>query len=214
VHLIDDILPPALWLGGYAGTAAAGAVAVRRLTPEQVPKVAVVTSAFVVASYVYVPLPLGTSVHLLMNGLVGILLGADALLAIVVALVVHMLAGQGGFQPLGFTALAVASGALLAHAIFHRMRSQDRPARTAAVGFLAGAAALYWSAFVIFLALWLSGDSLRDASRLFLIPHAGLAVVEGIVTAVVVSYLQRVQPSLLDGASGERSAFPVVVGHE
>ena len=200
VHLSDEILPPLLWMGGYVGAAAVGAVAIRSLRPESVPRVAVVTSAFVVASYIHIPLPVaGTSVHLVLNGLVGILLGPAALPAIVVALFLHALGGHGGIQPLGVMTLALGSGALLGHWIFRVLGRHAGKARAAAAGFLAGAVAVYWSAFIIFGALWIAGESLHVLARLVLAAYGVLAIVEGIVTAVTVSFLATVKPSLLRG---------------
>ncbi len=209
MHLLDEILTPSVWISGYAGAAVAATFAIRRLTPEAVPKVAVVTSAFVVASYVHVPLPVGTSVHLTLNGLVGILLGVEALPAIAVALLLHTLGGHGGIQPLGFMMLALGSGALLGKVVFHVVGGRDRAMRKTAAAFLAGGLAVYWSSFVVFLGLWLAGEPVQAAARVYLVAHAGLAVVEGIVTAATVSFLCHTKPEIVgDVASETRS--PVI----
>lgn len=210
MHLIDEILPASMWIGGHLGAAAVGTAAIARLTPDRIPRVAVVTSAFVVVSYVHIPVPIaGTSVHLVLNGLVGILLGIEALPAIAVALFLHALGGHGGLQPLGVTALAMGSGALIARWVFTSLAAGRSHAHVTAAGFLAGFLALYWSAAVLFLALWIARESVRDAARIWLVAHAGLAVLEGCVTAAAVSFLYRVRPAIFDnGVDGAQPPSP------
>jgi cobalt/nickel transport system permease protein len=56
-------------LGGYAATVALAAWSARQAESDDLPKIAVVTSAFFVASLIHVPIG-PTSVHLLIPGLV------------------------------------------------------------------------------------------------------------------------------------------------
>ncbi|EFK96269.1 membrane protein, partial [sediment metagenome] len=64
MHITDGVLPLTTTLGGFAVAGAIAAVTLRRVRAEDLPKVAVVSSAFFVASLVQVPLG-PTSVHLL-----------------------------------------------------------------------------------------------------------------------------------------------------
>ena len=57
-----------------------------------IPRIALMTAAFFVASLIHVPIG-PTSVHLLLNGLVGVLLGWRSALAIAVGLLLHGLPG-------------------------------------------------------------------------------------------------------------------------
>ncbi|MFQ3585046.1 MAG: energy-coupling factor ABC transporter permease, partial [Cyanobacteriota bacterium] len=96
MHISDGILPVPLWLGGYGITALLTSYSLRvcrqgsRFMPEssfhrQLPKAALLTAAFFVASSIHLPIP-PASVHFLLNGLVGLLLGPLAYPAIVVGL--------------------------------------------------------------------------------------------------------------------------------
>jgi cobalt/nickel transport system permease protein len=64
-----------------------------------------------------------TSVHLLLNGLVGVILGKRACVAIPVAIVLQaVLLGHGGFQTLGVNAVVITLPALFAGWFFHANR--------------------------------------------------------------------------------------------
>jgi len=74
MHISDGVLPLTVTIGGYVASAGLAAWSARRTSSEDLPKVAVVTAAFFVASLIHVPLG-PTSVHLLIPGLTGALLG-------------------------------------------------------------------------------------------------------------------------------------------
>ena len=56
MHISDGVLPVSVTLGTFAATIALTAVGVRKTKAESLPKVAVVTSAFFVASLIHLPL--------------------------------------------------------------------------------------------------------------------------------------------------------------
>ena len=71
-------------------SAAGVAVGLKRTSNEQIPEVAILASAFFVASLIHVPLG-PTSVHLILNGLVGLILGWATFPAILVGLLLQAL---------------------------------------------------------------------------------------------------------------------------
>lgn len=88
-------------LGGYLVAAALAAFGAWRVDDEEIPRIAVLTAAFFVASALHVRLPVG-SAHLLLNGLLGVVLGRRALLAIPVGLLFQVaLFVHGGWTTLG-----------------------------------------------------------------------------------------------------------------
>src|SRR5436309_8202046 len=101
VHISDNILTAPWWLGGFVLAAFLFFLGSRRLQDEEVPRIALLTAAFFIASLVHVRVP-PTSVHLILNGLVGVVLGWRACLAIPVGLFLQALLIQhGGFTTLG-----------------------------------------------------------------------------------------------------------------
>src|SRR5947209_969241 len=81
VHISDSILSPTWQASGFAVAAVLAVLGAWRIRDEEIAKVAVLTAAFFVASTIHVGVG-PTSVHLLLNGLVGIILGRRAALAI------------------------------------------------------------------------------------------------------------------------------------
>src|SRR5262245_43478025 len=92
VHISDGVLSGPWLAGGFAGAVCLALAAlahdlvrslfkVRQVRDEDIAQAALLTAAFFVASLVHVRVG-PTSVHLLLNGLVGVLLGWRAALAI------------------------------------------------------------------------------------------------------------------------------------
>ena len=93
---------------GIVATAAGTAMGLRKMDYERVPQVAMLSSAFFVISLITVPLA-GTSVHLVLSGLVGLILGWAAFPAMLIALVLQaMFFGIGGPTTLGINTLSMA----------------------------------------------------------------------------------------------------------
>lgn len=120
VHISDGILQAPWWLGGYAAAAALLLLSAWRVRDEEVPRIALLTAAFFVASLIHVRVGY-TSVHLLMNGLVGIVLGPRAALALFVGLFLQywlMPLPHGGMQTLGVNTCVLAIPALAVWLLF------------------------------------------------------------------------------------------------
>jgi cobalt/nickel transport system permease protein len=119
VHISDGVLQPT-W--EWAGFAVAGLLALFgawRIRDEEIPRVALLTAAFFVASQIHVQVPAGPSTHLLLNGLLGVVLGRRALLAVPVGLFLQAaLFGHGGFYSLGVNSVVMGLPALLAWLLF------------------------------------------------------------------------------------------------
>src|SRR5262249_35671328 len=101
VHISDGVLQ-ASWLAGGFFLAALGLVlALWRLRDEDIPRIALLTAAFFVASSIHIRVG-PTSWHLLLNGLVGVMLGRRAGLAIALGLALqYFLLMHGGLATLG-----------------------------------------------------------------------------------------------------------------
>ncbi len=122
VHLSDGILTPAWLTGGFAVAAGLAAFGAWRIRDEEIPQVAVLTAAFFVASLIHVTVP-PTSVHLILNGLVGVVLGRRAAVAIPVGLFLQaVLLTHGGITALGVNSCIMVLPALLAWQLFALLR--------------------------------------------------------------------------------------------
>ncbi len=213
MHLPDGVLPDAVCAGGYATAAALTWYALRRINQQPdpqaaIPRASLLSAAFFVASWVHIPIP-PASVHLVLNGLLGALLGPYAMLAILVGLFFQaVMFGHGGLTTLGVNATIMGVPALLAAGIFRlRLRlHSDSGSRiaTGVFGFLAGASGLGGAALLFALLLVATLPTTLDATleraaiTALLLAHIPLMVLEGTITAMVVLFLQRVRPEVLD----------------
>lgn len=115
MHLADGVLSAPLLIAGAALSAAGVALGLRSLREEKLPLAALLGAAFFVASTIHVPVGPG-SVHLVLNGLAGLLLGWAVFPVLCVALLLQAaLFSFGGFAVLGANLLAVALPGVLAH---------------------------------------------------------------------------------------------------
>ena len=200
VHLGDAWLATAWWVSGFAGLAVLLAVAMWRVREEDVPRIGLLTAAFFVASSVHIKLPgLPTSAHLILNGLVGVVLGRRAPLAITIGLTLQFfLLQHGGLTTIGINGCIVGLPALAAGALYPVLRRLG--VRPFVRGVLLGGGAVAASVTLNFLALLFGGkENWQVLAKLVLVAHIPIVVLEGLMLGVLVRYLDKVKPELLNG---------------
>lgn len=114
VHIADGVLNWPWLAGGFAIAAVLAWMGARKIRDEEIPRVALLTAAFFVASQIHVRVG-PTTVHLILNGLVGVVLGWRSALAIPIGLLLQAtLLGHGGVATLGVNCCVMLVPALLA----------------------------------------------------------------------------------------------------
>ena len=109
MHVSEGILSFPVLISSGAAAAACTAYGLKKLNFDRIMNVSLLTAAFFVASLIHVPLGPG-SIHLVLNGLLGIVLGWACFPAIVAALVLQTLFFQyGGITVLGVNTLIMAA---------------------------------------------------------------------------------------------------------
>lgn len=204
MHISEGVLSGspegiAVLAAGWAATAIGTAVGLRKMDYERVPQVAMLTSAFFVVSLIAVPLP-GTSAHLVLIGLLGLILGWAAFPAVLVALLLQlmMFGVGGGPTTLGINTLAMALPAVVCYYLFHRAAHTQSEARTFLVGFAAGGLGVLLGATIVSGALLISAEELTVPAAFAWGMHLMIAPAEGLVTGASVVFLRKVRPELLD----------------
>jgi cobalt/nickel transport system permease protein len=161
VHISDGVLALSWLAGGFVLAGLAVLFALWRLRDEEIPRIAFLTAAFFVASSIHIKVG-PTSWHLLLNGLVGVLLGRRAGLAIVLGLALqYFLLMHGGFATLGVNTCIMLLPALLAAALFQSLRSARWLARPWFRAALIGTSSLVWTLSVVYSVTLLISNSLR-----------------------------------------------------
>ncbi len=198
VHLGDGVLSDAWITGGFALAAVMVGMAMWHLREEEIPRIGVLSAAFFVASSIHIKLAiLPTSVHLILNGLVGVVLGRRAPLAIAVGITLqYFLLQHGGLTTIGINTCIVGIPALVAGFAYPFLKRLGIPAF--ARGVILGGGAVAGAASLNFLALLLGGkDDWQTLAKLVLIAHIPLVIIEGLMLGVLVRYLEKVKPELL-----------------
>jgi cobalt/nickel transport system permease protein len=126
LHLSDGVLGWPWLAGGFAVAGLLALLACRKMTEDDVPRVALMAAAFFVASSIHVKVG-PSSVHLLLTGLVGVVLGWRAPLAILVGITLQaLLVAHGGITAVGINAAVQAVPALAIGGLFPLTRDVRR----------------------------------------------------------------------------------------
>ncbi|MDP2358126.1 MAG: cobalt transporter CbiM [Beijerinckiaceae bacterium] len=196
-HIPDGVLSwPVLAAGGVVA-AAAVAIGVRALDEQRIPRVAIVAAAFFALSLFSIPLG-PSSVHLLLSGLMGLILGVAIFPAVLAALLLQaVMFGFGGLTSIGVNTINIALPGAIAGMIFAPLVAQADVSRAAFYGGVCAACAVLGTGLLVSLSLYASSPDFAVSSRIVIFSYAPLLVVEALVTGFCVSFVKRVKPELL-----------------
>jgi len=198
VHISEGICSPPVLAAGMAVAAAGVAYGMKKIDTENIPKVGVLSSAFFVASLIHVPIG-PSSVHLVLNGLMGLLLGWAAFPAIMIALLLQgVLFQYGGLTSLGVNTVNMALPAVICYYLFRGMVRTGDVKRIALAGFACGFVSLTLSIAAVALTLLLTQKGFLVTVHVVLLAHIPVMVIEGIVTAFALVFLKKVKPEIIE----------------
>ncbi len=197
MHISEGILTWPVLASGAAFAIAGTGIGLNKLKTEDIPKTAILSAAFFVASLIHVPIG-PSSAHLILNGIVGILLGWAAFPAIMVALSLQALFFQyGGITTLGVNTMLMALPAVLCHLFFHPLILRKNRFLWLAAGFSGGAFSVFLSGIIMASFLVFAQRAFLEVSVLIITVHIPIMIIEGIITMFCIGFLKKVQPTLL-----------------
>lgn len=197
-HIPDGVLSMPVLAGGAVVAAAGVALAIRRIDDRAIPRMAILSATFLAASLISIPVG-PSSVHLLLGGLMGVMLGVGIFPAMLVALALQaVLFGFGGLTTLGVNTSNMAlPGVLVGVTLGPLIRRSASPLRASVLAAVAAAISVLATGGLVALSLWLSSSAYVPAAKVLLVTYLPLAVGDGVITAVVVGFLARVKPQAL-----------------
>jgi len=196
MHISEGILSLPVITAGYALSAAGVGIGLKQLKDKDIVKTAVLSSAFFVASLIHVPVG-PSNVHLILNGLLGLMLGSVGFCAIFVALLLQAILFQfGGVTTLGVNTFNMAMPAWICFLLFSRLIKENK-VPLAIVGFLGGFISVGLSAAGLSLSLILSGEHFESSAKIILIAHIPVMIIDGIITGVALQFIKKVKPEML-----------------
>ncbi len=198
MHISEGILSGPVLLSGAAIAAAGTSIGLKKLDYDRIAQAGVLAASFFVASLIHIPIG-PSSVHLILNGIVGLLLGWAAFPVILVALILQAMFFQfGGITTLGVNTVIMAAPAVLSYLLFRSM-IHKKPAISMTAAFACGFLSVFMGALVVGLALMFTEEQFLEVSTLVVMAHLPIMVIEGIITAFCLAFLKKVQPGLLPG---------------
>ncbi|MEP3276498.1 MAG: cobalt transporter CbiM [Stappiaceae bacterium] len=196
MHIVDGALSTPVLIAG--GLLAIGGVALgmRQLDLERIPAAGVLSATFFVASLIHVPIGV-SSVHLIVNGLAGLILGWAAFPALFVGLLLQaVFFGFGGLTVLGVNTVNIALPAVL---VFYLCRTPLQSAAGSMIfvwGAVGGGLSIALTTLFVAISLTLSGEPFVLAAKLVFIAHIPVMIIEGALTGAAVYLIKKVKPEL------------------
>lgn len=211
MHIPDGYLPAEVVISGYVVTGLATWYSLKKINERkepraEIPKASILTAAFIVVSLIHIPIP-PTSVHLMLSGLMGILLGFYAFPAILIGVLFQtVLFHHGGITTVGINTMNFGIPALITYRLFHPLLKKVEINRKSVslIGFSAGmiGSALSVLMFTLILINFIPAElnliSEKKALITLSLAHIPVIIIEGIVSAIILAYLLKAKPKLLE----------------
>ena len=196
-HIPDGVLSMPVLVGGAVVAVSAVALGLKRISDRDIPRVAILASGFFALSLFAVPIG-PSSVHLLLGGLMGIVLGPAIFPAVCVALLLQaVMFGFGGLTTLGVNIVNIALPGAMVGMLVQPLIARATPAGAAVIAGLASAACVACTGLLVAAALSLSSTDYILSARVMMATYLPLMVVEGLVGGFCISFVKRVKPELL-----------------
>ncbi|MCR4963718.1 MAG: CbiM family transporter [Firmicutes bacterium] len=200
MHILDGVLsPPVVAVTSVAAAALVG-WSLKGVRERDIPKIAVTSALFFVGSLIHVNIG-ASSVHLLLSGIIGLVLGRRTPVAISIALILQLLILQfGGLTSLGANIIDVSIPAMLVSALVRPYLGRSRKLDLAAGAACGGVSVVLT---VVFVSLMLIESNMRfgfgpfSAVSGLMIGHIPVMIIEAVVTAFAVAAIMKSRPQIL-----------------
>lgn len=201
MHISEGVLSAPVLITGWVVAGIGVSIGLKRLSPERMPQTALLAAAFFVASLIHVPVG-PSSAHLILNGLLGLILGWEAFPAILVGLSLQAVFFQfGGVTALGANTVIMALPATLLGLACRPALSSQRAWVQTVAAFACGGGAVLLSGILAGLALISTGQGFTEAAAAVLLMNLPIMLIEGMVTVFAVGFLRKVKPEILQPAT-------------
>ena len=189
MHISEGILSGEMLAAGWAGSIAGISYGLKKTDTSKIVQTALISSAFFLASLVNVRIG-PSSTHLSLLAPMGLILGEAVFPAVFVALLLQAVLFQfGGLVVLGVNTFAMATSALLVYFVFGRAISKSK--HVSFLAFMAGFSAVMIAAGISGAFLGLTDRNFLGAIKILAAAHVPVAIIEGIVTAFLMTWLKK-----------------------
>ncbi len=206
MHIADGVLSTQVAAVTSGVTAAVLAYSVKGIKEEEIPRTSLLAGFFFAVSLISIPVGPST-IHPLFAGLLGVILGRRAPLALFVGLLLQAVLFQhGGLTTLGANTLMLSIPALLSHSIYHGMAGRQIILRGALVGGFSVTATV-----LILIVLLVSTDpafteGTFSVINILVVGHLPLVAIEALVTGAALKLIAKAKPEILGVQEAKASA--------
>ncbi len=225
MHIAEGALTGSVITVSFAATAVFTAIGLKKLDYDKIPQASLLSASFFVATFLHLPIGIG-SIHLVLNGIIGLLVGWASFPIILVSLLLQGVMFQmGGLTILGVNTLIMAVPAVVCFYLFKSSLNENsrlssffymissifskillklfkinvnKKTFAAALGpFSCGFCAVLLSSILSALALIYSGDKFVSTAYALMIANIPVMFADGIITSLCILFLKKVQPEML-----------------
>ncbi|MCX5839076.1 MAG: energy-coupling factor ABC transporter permease [Deltaproteobacteria bacterium] len=217
MHMADALLSPAVGTTLWAGTAAVGGYASKKLKVQiddrMIPLMGVLGAFIFASQMINFTIPgTGSSGHLGGGMILAIILGPHAAFLVMASVltVQALFFADGGLLALGCNIWNLGFyPCYLVYPLLYKplIGKSQNPGRIVAVSLVSAVAALQLGAFSVVLETLLSGKSELPFGAFVLLMqpiHLAIGIIEGFVTAGIINYVRSARPELLESMAASR----------
>ncbi|MFH0813862.1 MAG: cobalt transporter CbiM [Pseudomonadota bacterium] len=198
MHISEGVLSAPVLLAGVVVTVTGLAIGLKKMDYDRIPQVGILSATFFVASLIHIPLG-PASIHLIMNGICGLLLGWMAFPAIFIGLALQAILFQfGGLTTLGVNTANMAFPAIVCFYLFNRGVNHRNRVIYLGSAALCGFVSILLGSIMVAFSLIFTGDAFLTVAKLLVLSHVPVMLIEGVLTAFCVGFLKKVKPELLE----------------
>ncbi|MDR3135420.1 MAG: cobalt transporter CbiM [Deltaproteobacteria bacterium] len=198
MHISEGVLSAPVLVAGVALTAAGLVAGLRTIKPEDIPKASILSAVFFVASLIHVNIG-PSSTHLVLNGLIGVIMGLGAFPIIFLGLLLQgLLFSFGGMTTLGINTLNMAAPAVLFGYLLKPTINSNNVVVSTISSMLGGALPVLTSALLVAFSLYITGEQFLTVAYEVIIGNLPVVIIEAFVVMFCVRFLKKVRPAVLD----------------
>ena len=198
MHLADGVLSTPVIIATYGASIVALAIAAKGIEEEDIPKISLMSATFFAASLISIPVP-PTSVHPLLCGLIGIILGKRAALAFFPALLLQaLLFKHGGITSLGANTIMLFIPAYISYLLYNKLPIKKPLIRAGLVGVVS----VIMTVIILIILLALTDQRFAQGDfsvvKIAIVGHLPILIGESIITGFAVQFIEKNEPNWIE----------------
>ena len=195
MHLADGVLSTPVIIATYGASIGALAIAAKGIEEEDIPKISLMSATFFATSLISIPVP-PTSVHPLLCGLIGIILGKRTALAFFPALLLQaLLFKHGGITSLGANTIMLFIPAYISYLLYNKLPIKKPLIRAG----LVGAVSVIMTVIILIILLALTDQRFAQGDfsvvKIAMVGHLPILIGESIITGFAVQFIEKNKPN-------------------